>query len=244
MLCEVHALSVSTRKRVLLQDVSMHIEKGKIYGLIGNNGAGKTTLLKAIAGLIRIDKGTITFSKENVKIGYDIGDYTEIVGMSGRHVLSYYARLCDCYTGEYIDSLMEEVGLTEHAGERFGKYSVGMKQRLYFAIAILGNPDLLLLDEPTSGIDYAANIRIKEMIIQMKERDRVSAVISSHALEHLYEISDFFIFLREGKMVSKISKNELLARNSMPSDASYDKVRDIFSGFILESEERHENSTG
>lgn len=244
MLCKVNALSISTKKRTLLQDVDIYIEEGKIYGLVGSNGAGKTTLLKAVAGLIRMDKGTVVFSKSDIKIGYDIGNYTEIASISGRNVLSYYAKLCGCYTDKYIDSLIEEVGLTEHAGERFGKYSVGMKQRLYFAIAILGNPDLLLLDEPASGIDYAANIRIKEMIVQMKEKNKVSVVISSHALEDLYEISDFFIFLREGKVVSQISKNELLVRNSITPGTSYDRVRDIFSGFILESEERHENSTG
>ncbi|MBE6024743.1 MAG: ABC transporter ATP-binding protein [Cellulosilyticum sp.] len=206
-------LCKSYNKNLVVDKVNMNVKKGEIYGLVGRNGAGKTTIMKMLCGLVFPSEGKIQlmgkdFEGKMVK-GIDrIGNILEIPAffpyLSARDNLEYYRIQKGIPEKECVDKLLEFVGL-EHAGKkRFKNFSLGMKQRLGFGYALLGNPDLLILDEPTNGLDPQGIISFREMILKLVKEKQITVIISSHILSELSHLADTYGFINNGKLIEEI----------------------------------------
>lgn len=212
-------LCKSYGKTKVLKNVSLHIPKGAIYGLIGKNGAGKTTIMRVISGLQKPTSGTYTIcGVENNDI--IINDMRRRTGALIENVaiykdLSAYDNLkIQCLnlglpSFEIINELLKLVGLENTGRKTAGKFSLGMKQRLGIAIALCGNPDILILDEPINGLDPQGIIEIREMLLSINRDRGTTILISSHILDELARIADCYGFLEEGKIIKEISKDDL-----------------------------------
>ena len=159
------------KERTVLDDVSLSIWTGDIIGLLGGNGAGKTTLMRAIAGSIPVDSGEISFSGE--RRTQDVGTLIEnpniYTDMSGIENLRYFGRLFGVEDEAVYESLLHQMGLAEAGKKLAGRYSLGMKQRLGIAVAMLGDPRLLILDEPLNGLDVQGMQDLEERLWAMHE---------------------------------------------------------------------------
>ena len=189
--------------------INMHIERGAVYGLIGKNGAGKTTALKMIAGLANPTEGQVMFPLGKPRIGTLLenpGLYTNMSALDNLEV-----RRIALGTGSRADSerLLNFVGLSNWMGVRPGGFSLGMKQRLGLAMALTGNPDLLILDEPINGLDPGGIADVRKMIKDIAARGDKTIIISSHILEELSKTANVFGVLNEGRLTAEITQEEL-----------------------------------
>lgn len=202
-------------KSYVIKDLSLHVYAGDIYGLVGKNGAGKTTLFKLILGLSEADNGTVWIQGENsIKkickkrkdIGFFIGnnfyDY-----LSARENLEYYCRIKGIEKKE-VDRVLSLVGLLD-AKAPYKTFSMGMKQRLGIANAILGNPQIVILDEPINGLDPQGIADIRNLILKLNAEMGTTFIISSHILGELENTATKFGILDHGCIVKEISKEEL-----------------------------------
>lgn len=205
-----------------LDHVSLQLKKGEIYGLIGRNGAGKTTLLKIFAGLAKPTDGSFSIfgeSSENTKKLRDrIGVLLETPGlypnMSAYENMKLKQLTLGMRDDDYVQELLQEVGLGDVGKLQVKKYSMGMKQRLGIAMALVGRPDLLLLDEPINGVDPQGIVEIRKLIERLsKERD-ITIIISSHILEELSKIATRYGILHRGRLIDTFSHQELMNRCS------------------------------
>ncbi len=204
-------------KHRAVDNVSLHIKRGEIYGFIGRNGAGKTTFMKMITGLATPTEGEISLfgaTGKNIKFaGERIGNLIEDPGlypkMTGFQNLKCKALALGVYKKEYIQELLELVGLPYVGNKKVGKYSLGMKQRLGIAMALVGGPDLLILDEPINGLDPEGIAEIRGIIRKLAEEKNMTIMISSHILEELSKVADTFGIINDGKLVQEISREEL-----------------------------------
>ena len=188
-----------------VQDVSFRVRAGECLALVGHNGAGKTTLIKMMLGLVRASGGGLSVLGEDPTSGApnlrrQIGFLPENVAfnssLSGRELLAFYANLKDA-RGE-VERLLDLVGLTEAADRRVGTYSKGMRQRLGLAQALLGGPRLLLLDEPTTGLDPALRRHFYRIVGDLA-RGGTAVLISSHALAELEDFAERVVILDRGR---------------------------------------------
>lgn len=200
--------------------VNLQIAKGEIMGILGANGAGKSTLIKLICGLLPPDSGTITIngfdlSKERTKALASVGAVIEnpafFPNLSGRRNLEYYSSLRGGVTNKRIDDIVEVVGLTSKINAKTMTYSLGMKQRLGIALAIINNPSLLILDEPLNGLDPSAILDTRELLFTLKKKYGTTIFISSHILSELQEVSDKIAVMSHGKIVSVLSREDVLS---------------------------------
>jgi len=212
-------------------DVSISISKGKIYGLIGKNGAGKTTLLKLISGLIKPTSGTVVFSetvssKNECRIGVLIeapGLYPNMTGYENLKAKSLCLGLN--YSRQQIDELLDLVGLLYAKNKRAKAYSLGMKQRLGIALSLIGNPDLLLLDEPINGLDPEGIMEIRNIVTRLNTERNMTIIVSSHILDELAKNVTNFCIIHSGKMILEKSKDEFLKDcGELPIDEYYLKI--------------------
>ena len=198
--------------------VNLHIKKGCIYGLIGKNGAGKTTIMKMIAGMASPSSGS--FSYVGFNGGTDeafsrIGALIESPALQPN--LTAYDNMkikCLAYgigDKEYINQKLELVGLGKVGKKKAGKFSLGMKQRLGIALALVGEPDFLILDEPINGLDPQGIVEIREMLVKLNEGG-VTILISSHILEELSKIATDYGIINQGKIVEEITNEELMTK--------------------------------
>ena len=187
-------------KEQVLHNVSFDIEQGEICGLIGENGAGKTTLMRILLGLIRADKGEIESVSQH-KIGSIIESPALYPNLTGRQHLQYYKTRFGLKTD--IVKMLELVHLPEPSWDRKVKnYSLGMKQRLSIAIALLDNPELIILDEPVNGLDPQGISDLRKMILSLRDQLGVTFLISSHILSELEFITDKYIIMKQGKILN------------------------------------------
>ena len=194
-------------KEQVLHNISFDIEQGEICGLIGENGAGKTTLMRILLGLIRADKGEIRSVSQH-KIGSIIESPALYPNLTGRQHLQYYKTRFGLKTD--IVKMLELVRLPEPSWDRKVKnYSLGMKQRLSIAIALLDNPELIILDEPVNGLDPQGISDLRKMILNLRDQLGVTFLISSHILSELEFITDKYIIMKKGKILNVISSQEL-----------------------------------
>ncbi len=210
-------LSKSYRDSKVLQQVSIDLEPGKIYGLIGQNGAGKTTLMRLIAGIAFPEEGKIelfgqeggSLLEERKRIGVMI-EYPSIIPyMSARENIRYYKTLRGIPGTRLEEELLTLVGLRDTCGKPARNFSLGMKQRLGIAIALIGNPDFLILDEPINGLDPLGVIEIRELVRRLCEERLMTVLISSHNLPELYQTATDYIIIHKGKLLRTITHMEL-----------------------------------
>jgi Cu-processing system ATP-binding protein len=207
-----------------VQDVSFELPAGETVALVGHNGAGKTTLLKLMLGLAHPTAGTITVLGEDPaqgqfaarrRLGYLPENVAFNAALTGREILSFYARL----KGEPVAKalpLLDRVGLGAASARRVGTYSKGMRQRLGLAQALIGEPRVLLLDEPTTGLDPALRLSFYEIVQELRDRG-ATIVLSSHALTELEERADRVIIMNRGIMVANGSINDLRRIAHLPT---------------------------
>ncbi len=195
--------------------VSVHIGKGEIYGLIGKNGAGKTTLMKTILGLTFQDEGeirlfdSVELNKQRARIGALIenpGLYTSETAYGNLKLFGMLTGNCD----EEINNILKLVGLEGAGRKKVKAFSLGMKQRLGIAIALLGNPELLVLDEPVNGLDPSGIKEVRDLLLDLNSKG-VTVFISSHLIDELGKIATKFGIMRDGALVEEITKDELLS---------------------------------
>jgi ABC-2 type transport system ATP-binding protein len=210
-----------TRKRLLALDgLEMRVRRGEVFGLLGPNGSGKSTTMKLILGLIRPSAGRVrVFGAESGspasrrQLGF-LPENPYFPGfLSGREVLNYYGKLVDLRgrrLRERVEELIELVSLQLAADRALKTYSKGMLQRIGLAQALLHDPDLLLLDEPTAGVDPIGSRQIRDLILALKKRGK-TIVFSSHLLEQVQEVSDRVIILHRGRKIREGTLDELLS---------------------------------
>lgn len=194
--------------QVVLNDINLELTSGHIYGLAGINGSGKTVLMKCICGLSTPTQGGIEI--DDKKIGKDI-DFPESIGVliETPGFIEHYSALDNMLslasiknkTGkEEVIALLDRVGLDPYEKKRVKKYSLGMRQKLGIAMSLLDNPDIVILDEPFNALDKKSVINVKNIILQLKEENRL-VIISSHDGSLLEEITDKIYEIEEGKIV-------------------------------------------
>lgn len=201
-----------------LDQVNITIKKGDIYGLIGQNGAGKTTLLRLITGLAFPTSGSIslfgkTYQHVHVEAQKRMGAVIEQPALFP-HMSAYenleVQRLQKGIPGKScIDKTLELVGLADVGNKKTKNFSLGMKQRLGLAIALLSDPELLVLDEPTNGLDPMAIVEMRELIKKLSREKGVTVIISSHILSELHQLATKFGFIHQGKLLQELSTKEL-----------------------------------
>lgn len=191
-------LTKSYRKKCVVNNLSFSVEKGEIFAFLGSNGAGKTTTIKMILGLTGIDSGQVKIA-EGVRIGYSPETPYFPPFLTGYEVMDYYAGIQKIPKSERraeITELLELAGL-ENNRTRVKNYSKGMLQRLALAQALLGNPDLLILDEPTAGLDALGRVEMMQLIGKLKNGGR-TILINSHILSDIERICDRGIIIKNG----------------------------------------------
>lgn len=202
--------------------VNLHVKKGAIYGFIGRNGAGKTTFLKMISGLSTPTDGEMTlFGYQGARLGEvrsRISCLIEAPGlygnMSAYDNLKIKCKLFGIQDPNYIHNILRLTGLSDVKKKKTKHFSLGMKQRLGIGLALVGNPDLLVLDEPINGLDPQGIAEIREMLLRLKDEEDMTILISSHILEELSKIATHYGIIHEGNLIQELTREELLQRCS------------------------------
>lgn len=202
----------------LVRDINIHVKKGEIYGFLGPNGAGKTTVMKMISNLWKPTDGTVELFGNVVtpttyevlkRMGSIIEFPTFYDHMTGRDNLQLHCEYMGYYNHGSIDSALEMLDLMDAANKPVKKYSLGMKQRLGIARAILCKPELLVLDEPTNGLDPAGMKQIRDLLKILCTEYGITIIISSHILSEIESIADTIGIINHGKMIREISMKEI-----------------------------------
>lgn len=224
-------------KHKVLQGVNMTVNKGDIYGLVGKNGAGKTTLFKVVLGLSALNGGKVSIfgaknergnNKNRNRIGFFVG--ANFYGyLNARDNLEYFRRLKGIKDKSEVDRVLELVGLTTKAAKSpASMYSLGMKQRLGIANAMLGNPELLIFDEPTNGLDPQGIKDVRNMIQKVNEEYGSTIIVSSHILGELEHTAHRFGIVHEGVLMKELTQEEMRTQgritNIQVSDADVEKA--------------------
>lgn len=220
---QTHQLSKQIGNKELVSDVNIHIKKGEIYGFLGPNGAGKTTVMKMITNLWKPTKGVVElFGKTLEATSYEVlkrmGSIIEFPTfyehMSGKENLQLHCEYMGYYNKGSVEEALELLNLTEAADKAVGKYSLGMKQRLGIARAILCRPELVILDEPTNGLDPAGMKQIRDLFKMLSSEYDMTLMISSHILSEIESIADTVGVIHHGKMMKEISMKEIEKMNT------------------------------
>lgn len=208
---EVKNLCKTINKNMVLDNINLHMVSGQVYGFQGINGSGKTMFMRALIGLIHPTSGKILINQKELgkdmdfpkSIGFLLENPTFLDMYSGPDNLRLLAGVDNNISANMInkeiDSLIEEVGLKSAGNKKYKKYSLGMKQRLGIAAAVLGNPDIVVLDEPTNALDDDGKDMVKRIVKMQKERGAL-VIISCHEMQTLEELSDEIVRLKEGRI--------------------------------------------
>ncbi len=206
----VRKLNKSFGKQQVLFDVSFDLEAGQILGFIGPNGAGKTTTIKLILGLQSIDSGEVIINgfdvkKDFVKAIEKVGAIVESPDMymylSGRKNLELVARMYSNVDDKRIDEVIKLTGLGNRINDKVSKYSLGMRQRLGIAAALISNPNLLVLDEPTNGLDPEGIKELRDLMVDLAKKEKIAILISSHNLSELESFCTDVCIIKNGKVI-------------------------------------------
>lgn len=216
---KIEGLTKGFGQQKIIKGLNMTINKGDIYGLLGPNGAGKTTTLKLILDLIRPDGGRIQRFDEREegpmdslkRIGAIIETPQFYEHLSGKQNLELFATLYGEKALHRVDEVLEIVEMNEAAHKKVKAYSLGMKQRLGIARAFLNDPDLIILDEPTNGLDPHGMKSIRELIVSLAERYDKSFIISTHLLSEVEQMCNRVGIVHQGKMIEEREMKDLLA---------------------------------
>ncbi len=202
-----------------LKGLSMQVPKGSIYGLVGKNGAGKTTLIRLICGLQKPTKGEYALygikntdrriSISRRRMGAVVETPAIYMDMTAEDNLKQQCLILGVPTYDSIPAILELVGLQNTGNKKAKHFSLGMKQRLGIAVALVGNPDFLVLDEPINGLDPQGIIEIRELILKLNREYQITVLISSHILDELSRLATHYGFVDDGRIIKEISAEEL-----------------------------------
>lgn len=221
---ETHGLCRRFEGRKVVNNVSLQVAEQSIYGFLGRNGAGKTTTLKMLLGLLRPDAGRaciqgIDVNVDRIAAARKVGALLEAHGfygnLSGRQNLDLTRRLLDCRASE-VARVLQVVDLTEQASRRVDSYSLGMRQRLGLARALLGAPPVLILDEPTNGLDPEGIAGMRQLLCALPQRTGVTVLLSSHLLSEIEQVADHVGILSHGRLVLQGELSQL--NSSVPAE--------------------------
>lgn len=227
-------LNKSFGRKKILNNVSLSLDEGDVLGFIGPNGAGKTTTIKLILGLQSIDSGTVTIcgydiKKEFAKAIKNVGGIIESPDMymylSGYDNLKLIANLYGV-SKEKIDEVVKLVGLEKRIYDKVSKYSLGMRQRLGIAASLLNDPKLLILDEPTNGLDPEGNKQIRNLILKLSKKG-IAILVSSHALSELESIVNKVVIIQKGSIVETSTLEEVKKNKNSYYIFEVDKIKGI-----------------
>ncbi|ALS00913.1 bacitracin ABC transporter ATP-binding protein [Enterococcus silesiacus] len=216
-LLEANELSKKYKDQFAVNRVNLHVKRGAIYGLVGKNGSGKTTLMRMLSGLAAPTSGEIALFGES---GPQVKNYFSRIGilietpglygdMSAADNLKLKQIAIGLYGKEYIPSLLKLVGLADVGKKKVKQYSLGMRQRLGIAMALIGEPDLLILDEPVNGLDPQGIVEMRDILIKLVETKNITIMISSHLLEELSKMATDYGFIHQGQLIREISHEKL-----------------------------------
>ncbi|MGC9929515.1 ABC transporter ATP-binding protein [Priestia aryabhattai] len=214
IILDVKSVSKKVRRRHLVKEVSFQINEGEICGLLGPNGAGKTTLIRLLTGLIKPTEGEVFINNKHIvsqrkealqNVGAIVESPIFFPYMTGKENLTNLARLHSFHTKherqQKVKEVLDIVGLTGRENDKVRTYSLGMKQRLGIAQALLGDPDLLILDEPANGLDPMGVRELRELLFTLKRDYNKTILISSHLLDELQRVCDQIVVMREGELM-------------------------------------------
>lgn len=249
---EIKNVKKTFGSRTVLNNISFETKTGEVFGLLGPNGAGKTTLIKMMTGLLNIDEGEILINNKSLLHNFE--DAMKNIGaivenpefykyMTGRQNIIQYARLHKSVTSKRIEEVIELVGLSNRIDEKVGKYSLGMRQRLGLAITLLHKPRLLILDEPTNGLDPAGIKQLRDILIKLAHADNVCVFVSSHLMSEMELMCDRVAILSSGNILNVDTMENMLhvvAGNNITysyevsdSDTAINLIRDLNTEFIV-----------
>lgn len=216
---EVNALTKEYRGVKALDNLTMHVPKGAIYGFVGKNGAGKTTLIRVICGLQPLSGGEYSIyglksgekgiGKARRRMGAVVETPSIYLNMTAEENLKEQYRVLGMPSFKGIPELLALVGLSDTGKKKAKNFSLGMRQRLGIAVALAGNPDFLVLDEPTNGLDPQGIIEIRELILKLNRERQITVLISSHILDELSRLATCYGFIDKGRILQEIGAAEL-----------------------------------
>ena len=206
---QVKNIYKSFGKAKVLKDISFNVEEGEIVGFVGPNGAGKTTTLKIITDLIRPDKGEVIICGKNLKTNRNeaISNISGIIEMPGLYQFSSgmenlkFVKNIRKIDDETFEKVVKSTGLDHHLSKKVSQYSLGMKQRLAIGMSILSKPKLLILDEPTNGLDPTGIIELRKTLVNLAKTENTSVLFSSHNLTEVEKIADRVIYIKNGSLI-------------------------------------------
>lgn len=219
---QTNRLSKKIGSKMLVTDVDIHIRKGEIYGFLGPNGAGKTTVMKMITNLWKPASGTIElFGERLTPKSYDVlkrmGSIIEFPVfydyMTGRENLQLHCEYMGYYNTGSVENAMQMLNLTDAADQPVRNYSLGMKERLGIARAVMCKPELLILDEPTNGLDPAGMKQIRDLLKMLSSEYGITIMISSHILSEVESIADTVGIIHHGRMMKEIRMQDIEETN-------------------------------
>lgn len=209
-------------KNTVVDNVTIKLKQGEIYGFIGRNGAGKTTTLKIIGGLAGANEGEVFLFGENAKknpsirsrMGFLIETPDFYPNLTAFENIEAKCRILGIKDKNYIKNILETVGLPDTGNKRVRNFSLGMKQRLGIGLALVGNPDILLLDEPINGLDPQGIAEMREIILKLNKEKNITIIISSHILEELSKLATCYGIIHKGKLIKELTHEELMKQCS------------------------------
>ncbi len=218
---QTHHLTKKYGHKLAADDVNISIRPGEIYGLIGRNGAGKTTIMRMLSGLSRPTSGSYTlFGKEGKELRaemHQVGVLIEAPGlypkMSAYDNLRVKAIALGRDDRKYLEGLLELVGLSDTGKKRAGSFSLGMRQRLGIALALIGDPQLIILDEPINGLDPQGIVDVRQMLSTLRDERHITIMISSHILDELGKFADAYGIINNGTLIDEFTTEELQQRS-------------------------------
>lgn len=218
---ETNAVTKRYRSFTVLNGLTMRIPKGSVYGFVGRNGAGKTTLIRIICGLQEPTDGSYTlYGVKNTesavlrnrrRMGAVVESPAIYLGMTAKENIRQQYNVLGIPLDEGAEELLRLVGLDKTGSKTARNFSLGMRQRLGIAVALAGNPDFLVLDEPTNGLDPHGIIEMRELILKLNREQGITVLISSHILDELSRLATHYGFIDGGRMVREMSAEELEA---------------------------------
>ena len=220
LILETDKITKKYKDKIAVNQVTIHVERGEVYGLIGRNGAGKTTLLKMIANLAQPTSGTFavhgangeTQAQMRSKIGVLIEDPGVFQNLNAFQNMKAKAIAAGIKNDQYLKDLLAFVGLGNVGKKSVKNFSLGMRQRLGIAIAMVNSPELLLLDEPINGLDPQGIAEVRSLIHRQCKERGITIIISSHILEELSKVADRYGIIHEGVLLDEATNEELLLK--------------------------------
>lgn len=238
---------------LVINDASFELERGKIYGFIGQNGAGKTTIIRMLAGYAIQDSGEIKLFGESTKQGLSEGRkkvgfivenpalYTKMNAYDNIEIQKTLYGIKDDYLTQ---ELLELVGLSDVGKRLVRDYSLGMRQRLAIAMVLVNNPEILVLDEPVNGLDPMGIVELRELLLKLNKEKNITILISSHILAELYQLATDYIIINKGKIVEKLTLRQLdekCASDVVIQTEEADRARTLLQRFGITEIESADN---